>query len=186
VPEPGSSRWRRAAGLGYLDLATANGIIVQSRESGNWRPQDFGLWNPGSHTMRALGRGLAVIAADIPPGARYSLLAWRLAACRFPDNCLLDITNTATLATRTVRSSLPGGFAAGGAFSPDGTRLAAFPQTPPQGLVPGYARLALIDTRTGVVQVAPRPRITLGPDIGGALWLLDGWQLIAGPGTPDS
>lgn len=170
------------AGLGDAGLATANGVIVQSRESSSWRPQVFGLWKPGSRTVRVLGRALAVIAAYTPPGGRYSLLAWLPAACPFPDNCLLKITNTATLATRTVRSPLRGGFAVGGAFSPDGTQLAVFPQTASRGLAPGYARLALVDVRTGAMRLAPRPRITLGQDLGWALWLPDGRQLIAGPG----
>ncbi|HEY6278532.1 MAG TPA: hypothetical protein VIX86_19635 [Streptosporangiaceae bacterium] len=168
-------------GLDYPGLATANGVIVQSRESGESYPQVFGLWNPGSHTVRVLGRALAIIAAYTPPGARSSLLAWLPAACPFPDNCLLNITSTATLATRTVRSPMPGGFAIGGAFSPDGTQLAVFPQTLPHGMAPAYARLALVVPRTGAVRVAPRPRITLGEDLGWALWLPDGRHLIVGP-----
>jgi hypothetical protein len=172
-----------SAMLGYSGLATANGVIVQSRESASWRPQVFGLWDPGSGTVDVLGKGLAVIGAYTPAGARYSLLAWLPAVCRFPDNCLLKITNTATLATRTVRSPLPGGFAAGGAFSPNGTQLAVFPQTAPHGMAPGSARLALVDPRTGAMRVAPRPRVTLGMDIGWALWLPGGMHLIVGTGT---
>ena len=107
-------------------LATANGIIVQSAESSAWRARALGLWNPRSGKVEVIGRELAVIGAYTPPGGRYSLLAWLPAACPFPDNCLLKITNTATLTARTVRSPLPGGFAAGGAFSPGGTRLAVF------------------------------------------------------------
>ena len=141
------------------------------------------MWSPGSGTVKVLGRGLAVLGAYTAPEGRYSLLAWLPAVCRFPDNCLLKITNTASLATRTLRGPLPGGFAVGGAFSPDGTRLAVFPQTPPRGMVPGYARLALVDLSTGVVRVMPRPRITLGLDLGWALWLPDGRHLIVGTGT---
>ena len=172
-----------SAELGYDGLATANGVIVQSRESASWRPQVLAMWNPASGTVKVLGRGLAVLGAYTPPQRRYSLLAWLPSACRFPDNCLLKITNTASLATRTLRGPLPGGFAVGGAFSPDGTRLAVFPQTPPRGMVPGYARLALVDLSTGVIRVVPGPRITLGLDIGWAKWLPDGSHLIVGTGT---
>ena len=172
-----------SAELGYDGLATANGVIVQSRESASWRPQVLAMWNPASGKVKVLGRGLAALGAYTPPRGRYSLLAWLPAVCRFPDNCLLKITNTASLATRTLRGPLPGGFAVGGAFSPDGTRLAVFPQTPPRGMVPGYARLALVDLSTGVVRIMPRPRITLGLDIGWALWLPDGRHLIVGTGT---
>ena len=172
-----------SAELSYEGLATANGVIVQSRESGSWRPRVFGLWDPGSGTVDVLGRGLAVLGAYTAPEGRYSLLAWLPAVCRFPDNCLLKITNTASLATRTLRGPLPGGFAVGGAFSPDGTRLAVFPQTPHRGMAPGYARLALVDLSTGAARVVPKPRITLGLDIGWALWLPDGRYLIMGTGT---
>ena len=167
--------------FGDTGVATANGVIVQSVESPGRRPPVLAVWDPGSGRLKVLGRGLAVIGAYTPPRARYSLLAWLPAACPFPDNCLLKITNTATLATRTVRSPLPGGFAAGGAFSPDGTQLAVFPQTRPHGTAPGYARLALVDPRTGAVRFAPRPRITLGTDLGWALWLPDGRHLLVGP-----
>ena len=169
------------AGFGYSGLATANGVIVQSAESGASRPQRLAVWDPGTGRVAVLGRGLAVIGAYTQPGARYSLLAWLPAACPFPDNCLLKITNTATLATRTVRSPLPGGFAIGGAFSPDGTQLAVFPQTAPRGMAPGYAELALINLRTGAMRLASRPRITLGKDIGWALWLPGGTHLIMWP-----
>ena len=168
------------AGLGYSGLATANGVIVQSAESLTWRPQRLAVWNPGSGQVEVLGRGLAVIGAYTPPGARYSLLAWLPAGCPFPDNCLLKITNTATLATRTMRSPLPGGFALGGAFSPNGRQLAVFPQTRPRGMAPGYARLALVDLSTGTVQMASELRLPLGQDVGWALWLPDGRHLVAG------
>ena len=141
-------------------LATANGIIVQSAESSAWRARALGLWNPRSGKVEVIGRELAVIGAYTPPGGRYSLLAWLPAACPFPDNCLLKITNTATLTARTVRSPLPGGFAAGGAFSPGGTRLAVFLNNSPSRA----ARLALADPVTGAVRVARGPRLALGKD----------------------
>jgi hypothetical protein len=137
-------------------LATANGIIVQSGESPGWRAQSLGVWSPRSGKVEVIGRELAVIGAYTPPGARYSLL---------------KITNTATGSARTVRSPLPGGFAVGGAFSPDGTRLAAFPQT--------------TSGRTGPVRMARGPRLALGQDIAWARWLPDGTRLIVGMGTGD-
>jgi hypothetical protein len=112
---------------GFPDLATANGVIVVARPGGVWMQQRFGVWNPGSHTARVLGRAYSVIGACTPP------------ACD-----ALVITNTATGATRPVFSPLPGGFAQGGAFSPDGTQLAVFTQTLPHGTTPGQARLALV------------------------------------------
>ena len=164
-------------------LATANGIIVQSAESSAWRPRTLGVWDPRSGTVAVIGRELAVIGAYTPPGARFSLLAWLPAACPFPDNCLIRITNTATLSTRTVRSPLPGGFAVGGAFSPDGTQLAVFPQTAPRHAAPGSARLAIVSLATGAVRVAQVPRLALGTDFAWARWLPGGTHLIVGAGA---
>jgi len=166
------------AGLGYSGLATANGVIVQSGESTSWHPQVLAVWNPARGQVKVLGRGLTVLGAYTPPGARYSLLAWLPAACRFPDNCLLKITNTTTLATRTIRSPLPGGFAAGGAFSPGGTQLAVF-----LNAARGPGRLALVDVDTGTVRIARTPGLVFGMDIGWALWLPDGRHLIGGTGA---
>lgn len=177
--------WYLPGGDGLADLvsgaglATANGIVVQSREG--WDPGGsiLGLWNPDGGGVVVVGRALAVIDAYTPPGARYSLLAWIPAACRLPGNCPVKITNTVTLSTRTVRSPLPGGFAMGGAFSPTGTRLAAF-------LNAGTgqaARLALVDPVTGAVRVVPAPALGLGMDIAWARWLPDGARLIVGAGA---
>ena len=177
--------WYLPGGDGLADLvsgaglATANGIVVQSRDG--WDPGGsvLALWNPDRGRVVVIGRALAVIDAYTAPGARYSLLAWIPAACRLPGNCPVKITNTATLSTRTVRSPLPGGFAMGGAFSPAGTRLAVF-------LNAGTgraARLALVDPVTGAVRVVPAPALELGMDIAWARWLPDGRRLIVGAGA---
>jgi hypothetical protein len=181
--------WHLPGGDGLPDvisgsgLATAHGIIVQSAESPGLRARTIAVWNPRSGKVVVVGRGLAVIGAYTPPGARYSLLAWISAACPFPDDCLLKVTNTATGSARTVRSPLPGGFAVGGTFSPDGTRLAVFPQTLPRGMNPGSARLAIVNLITGAVRMARGPRLALGMDFAWARWLPDGTHLIVGTGT---
>ena len=153
--------------------------MVQSLDG--WSPGGsvLAVWSPGDGRVVVIGRAVAVIGAYTPPGARYSLLAWIPAGCRLPGNCPITITNTATLAARTVRSPLPGGFAMGGAFSPSGNRLAVF-------LNAGTgqaARLALVDPATGAIRVAPTPRLALGIDIAWARWLPDGSHLIVGAGT---
>ena len=160
-------------------LAVANGIIVQSQESPGQRAPVLAVWNPRSGKLKIIGRGRAVIGAYTPPGARYSLLAWLPAACPLPDNCLLKITNTVTGSARAVRSPLPGGFAMGGTFSPDGTRLAVF-----LNAASGHtARLALVNPGAGAVRVARSPRPVLGLDFGWARWLPGGTHLIVGAGT---
>jgi hypothetical protein len=175
--------WYLPGGDGLADvlsgagLATANGVVVQSAESPGPGGVVLGLWNPGHGQVAMVGRARAVIDAYTPPGGRYSLLAWLPAGCR--GSCAIEITNTATMAARTLRSPLPGGFAIGGAFSPDGTRLAVFPM-----IEPGQAaRVALADLATGTVTVAPAPRFALGEDIAWARWLPGGRDLIAGGGT---
>ncbi len=107
-------------------LATANGIVVQSRESPGVGARVIALWDPRTGQVKVIGRGRGVIDAYTPPGAPYSLLAWLPAACPPPGSCLIKITNSASLSTRTVRAPAGGLFTAGGAFAPGGSELAVF------------------------------------------------------------
>ena len=177
--------WYLPGGTGTADaiegagLATANGIVVQSVQDPGVGPRVIALWNPQSGKVRIVGRGRAVIDAYTAPGAADSLLAWLPAACPPPGSCLMKITDTASLSTRTVRAPARGLFAVGGAFSPSGGQLAAFATSESERT----ARLALIDLATGTVRVARRPVITLGEDVDWARWLPDGRQLIVGAGA---
>jgi hypothetical protein len=183
--------WYLPGGDGLADvvsgagLATANGIVVQSEQG--WGPGGsvLAIWNPDSGRVTVIGRAVGVIGAYTPPGARYSLLAWLSASCGFPGSCALEITNTATLSSRTVHSPLPRGFALGGAFSPSGAsraRLAVFLNAGSGSA----ARLALVDPATGALRVVPRPSLVLGEDVAWARWLPDGVHLIAGPSATGS
>ena len=160
-------------------LATANGIVVQSRESPGVGVRVIALWDPRTGQVKVIGRGRGVIDAYTPPGAPYSLLAWLPAACPPPGSCLIKITNSASLSTRTVRAPAGGLFTAGGAFAPGGSELAVFATSASQRT----ARLAVIDLATGTVRVASRPVITLGEDFDWARWLPDGRHLIIGAGA---
>ena len=177
--------WYLPGGDGTADalagegLATMNGIVVQSVESPGIAARLLALWNPRTGKVQLIGRGRGVIDAYTPPGARYSLLAWLPAACAPPGSCLMKITNTASLSTWTVRAPSSGLFSLGGAFSPDGSQLAAFVTGGSQRT----ARLALIDLAAGTVRLAGRPIITLGEDYDWARWLPDGRQLIIGAGA---
>ena len=177
--------WYLPGGDGLADLfsgaglATANGIVVQSQTGPGPGGLILGLWDPGRGRVAVIGRARAVVDAYTPPGAGYSLLAWLPAGCRAAGGCPLTITNTATMAARSVRSPLPGGFAMGGAFSPagsSGARLAVFLNAG-SGIT---GRLALVDPATGEMRIAPRPGLPLGEDIAWARWLPGGAQLIAG------
>ena len=160
--------------LSGAGLATANGVVVQPAQSPGPGGMVLGLWTPDHGQVARAGRARAVIDACTPPGGLCSLLAWLPVNC--PGSCAIEITSTATRAARTVRSPLAGGLAIGGAFSPDGNRLAVFPM-----IEAGQAaRVALADLAAGTVRVAPAPRLPPGEDIAWARWLPDGKDLIVG------
>jgi hypothetical protein len=171
--------WYLPGGDGLPDLvpgegiATANGVIVQSTEQSRWRPHLIGVWSPGTRAVRVLGRALTVIGAYTGRAAGYSLVAWLPAGCEAPGSCPLKITNTATGSTLTVRGPPRRGFAAGGAFSPDGGQLAVFVRSGQT------ARLALVDPVTGALRLARGIELRLGVDYCGAYWLPHGRLVVA-------
>ena len=178
------SGWYLPGGDGVADpvagqgLDTANGILVQSKESPGVSARRIAVWNPRTGTVEVIGRARAVIDAYTPPGARFSLLAWLPAGCRPPGGCLVKITDTASGAVTTARSPSAGGFAVGGAFSPDGSRLAVFVNAPSGR----SARLALVDPATGGLRFARTHALPLGVDYGWARWIASG-RLLAGTAT---
>ena len=156
----------------------AGGILVESGSQRTGRHTVMAVWDPDTGALKAIGRDITVMAASTPPGAHYSLLAWRPARCSAGQNCPLRITNTATLATKTVRSPLHHGFASGAAFSPGGTQLAVFVNR--NFLGTGAVQLAIIDARTGAMRLAGAVRLGIGEDSAWALWLPDGSHLLTG------
>jgi hypothetical protein len=188
---PGAARlltlpagWYLPAGAG---MAVGDGVVVQSRPELSLRhPQLVAVWHPRTGKVSVLGRGVgaspgpgALISAYTPPGADGGLLAWMPAACRYPTGCPVRITSTATLASHTLHSPRPGGFALGGAFSPDGRQLAVFVNLGP-GTGGGLVQLALVNTRTGSLHLVPGARLRIGEDVAWVRWLPGGRQLIAG------
>jgi hypothetical protein len=165
------------------DQAVAGGVVVVSRPGGPVaRSWNLAVWNPGLGGVRIIGRGGAVVmGAYTPPGGGYSLLAWQPAGCLSGD-CPIEITDTATMATVTVRSPLRHGFTTfRAAFSPDGSRLAVFART--VGLDPLQANgseLALADTRTGAVRLVAGAGLDTPEDAGWVIWLPGGTRLLAG------
>ncbi|MGH3255624.1 MAG: hypothetical protein ACRDOU_09490 [Streptosporangiaceae bacterium] len=166
------------------DQAVAGGVVVVSRPGGpaarSWK---LAVWNPGRGGVRIVGRGAGaeVMGAYTPPGARYSLLAWQPAGCPSGD-CPIEITNTATMATVTVRSPLHHGFTTlRAAFSPDGSRLAVFARTASlDSLRANGSELGLADTRTGAVRLVGGASLDTPEDAGWVLWLPGGTRLLAG------
>ena len=157
---------------------TAGGILVESGGQTARAHTVMAVWDPKTGALKAIGRDIVVMAASTPPGARHSLLAWLPARCAAGQNCPLRITNTATLATKTVRSPLHHGFAAGAAFSRGGTQLAVFVNG--NNLGTGAVQLAMVDTGTGALRLAGAVRLGIGEDRAWALWLPGGKYLLTG------
>jgi hypothetical protein len=173
-------------------LAVAGGIVVQqSSLQNNPRPTGLGIWNPGTGKVAVLGEvtsaDFGVIGAVTLPGSSRGLLAWIPASCgqRTGWRCI-EITNTATLSSVTVRSPSGSGFALGGAFSAGGRWLAAFVSTA-QGSRDAAAitRPVIVNARTGSVRVVPGARLTTGQNILWARALPGGNEFLAG-GTGSS
>lgn len=160
----------------------AGGIVVYSRDDLNDVPDNVraGIWNPATGQVRMLGKGL-IAAAYTPPGASYSLLVQVPEAGRFPQDLSLKITNTATLATVTIRSPLRYGFAISGApaFSPDGSQMAIFARTARLGSG-GMSKLEIFNTRTGAVRLVPHITVFTTEDAFWALWLAGGHRILVG------
>ena len=170
--------------LGDPDPLTANGFLVMSAPEQILRnPRTLALWNPSTGRVRTIGAVWKVIGTYTKSGARSSLIAWAPASCEIVRNCPLEITDSSTLATRSVYSPFGQGFEWGGGFSPDGAVLAAF--------VPGpfhlspTARLVLI-TGVGRIRAVPGVTINNGDALAWAEWFPDSSHLIVGGvGSPD-
>jgi hypothetical protein len=181
VPPAG---WYMSGLLG--NWSVAGGIVVYSSDADPSRhPVTLAAWNPATGTVKIIGRDLDVIDVYTPPDTAYSLLAWTPAGCA--RACPVGITNTSTLASLTVPSPNRYGFTYGGlfstgAFSPDGTRLAVFLNTtnPQDPYNEPISELAIVNTRTGALQLARAARLGTYEDAGWARWLPGSNQLIVG------
>jgi hypothetical protein len=162
-----------------ISIATANGVVVQSNDAqALTHPPDLAVWNPQTGQVKVIGRTVRnAIGAYTPRGADYTLLAWMPASCRFPF-CPIKITNTATLSSRALHSPLSYGFVLGGAFSPDGRRLAVFAISDGRKAGGETAELAIVSTATGAVRLIPKVRMTVGEDVDWVRWLPGSTRLV--------
>ncbi len=169
---------------GWAPTVAADGVIVYSSDSQNYVPPTAteGVWNPVTGQVRILGVGIEFFGVYTSPGARYSLFARASPSGDIAQDYSLRIYNTRTGVAVTVRSPLRYGFAAGGApaFSPDGTQMAVFVRTARLGSSTGMSQLAIINTRTGTVQVVPGTRLFTTEDAFWAMWLPGGQRILAG------
>jgi hypothetical protein len=159
--------------------SVAGGIVVYSSPATS-SPAADAIWNPETGRVTIIGSDLNVIDTYTPHGGRYSLIAWT--SSRF-----LGVTNTATMASLTIRSPNRWGFTYGGlftsgAFSPDGAYLVAFlnttnPQDPSSEPV---SEPAVLDTRTGALRLVQAARLGTYEDAAWSRWLPGGHQFIVG------
>jgi hypothetical protein len=174
--------WYMSGDLGNWPVA--GGIVVYSVPADHGRhPSTVAVWTPGTGHVKIIGRDLGIIDAYTPRGASYSLLAWT-------SHGVLGITNTATLASLTVRSPRRYGFTYGGlfssgAFSPDGTRLAVFVNTtnPQNPYITPYSVLGIVNTGTGALRLVHATHLVTTEDVAWARWLPGDNRLIAGAGA---
>jgi hypothetical protein len=164
-----------------IGLADGGITVIRNGDRADAFSAGLGIWYPRTGRLQVIGNGGGVIAGYTPRNARYSMLAWAPSACLRGD-CMIKITNTATMATVTVRSPLHHGFTdPGAAFSPDGTQLAVFVRRASiSSRWPNHSELALVSTRTGAVRVARAVKLETQEDAGWVLWLPGGRRLLAG------
>jgi hypothetical protein len=168
----------------YPDVAVAGGIMVSSRHR-------MGILQIGSGRVRVIAAGPAdsgraadwPIGAYTPHGASYSLLAWSgPPGCRWP-HCSVEITNTRTGHTVTVRSPLRLGFVSSlhaGSFAQRSPQLAEFVHVNNPLGNDGSSELAIINASTGAVRLDPLVRMTTTEDAAWVIWLPGGSRLLAG------
>jgi hypothetical protein len=156
------------------------GIVVSASDYRSGPRAAIAVWTPRTGQVKIIGTGLPWAAAT-PHAAHYSLLAWTHASCTILD-CPIEITNTSTLATVTVRSPLGYGFTEGdGVFSPDGKRLALFARRASlNSSRANQSELAIVSTGTAAVRLVPAAHLLTQEDAGWAAWLPGGQRLLAG------
>jgi hypothetical protein len=159
-------------------VAVADGGVVVKADFGH----EMAIWSTSTGQLKPIGKGSPMIAYT-PHSGRYSLLAWSPDGCADQASCMVNITNTATLATVRVVSPLHHGFSEAGpdgvAFSQDGRRLAVFARTAPLSSNT-VSELAIINTRAGTLSLVRSVRLHTLEDGDWALWLPGGQRLLAG------
>ena len=172
--------WYVNAGSGYSNpIAVQQGILVQSTLAQVAPQARLGLWRLGAERVTRLGSDWGLIDAHTTVGGHTSLLAWLPAACSPDPRCPLLITDTRTGKSLRIHSPLPYGFDVGGAFSPDGARLAVFVKTN-SGTVNPAMQLAFVDTSDGSIRLVPGVQGEIGESVGWARWLPGGTNVLAG------
>lgn len=177
------SGWFVTGGHG---LGVGDEIVLQSNSDANSSaPSTIGLWSVGTKRVRSVGKVSAeprpwVIGAFTGKGRHFGTLAWIPFRCSGRPGCPIELTDTASLRSRAVHPPPGHAFVDGGAFSPDGRRLAAFVYGPPKH-GETEAALAIVDLASGRLRLVPRDHFPLGENIAWAVWLSEDELLAEGP-----
>ena len=184
VLRPPAGWFMSRLGAGWAPTVAAGGVIVSSSDSQNYVPPTAteGIWNPATGQVRILGVGIVIFGVYTSPGAHYSLIAWAPPSRGIAQDYSLRISSTLTGATVSVRSPLHYGFVAAGApaFSPGGTQMAVFVRTASLGTSNGMSQLAIVNTRTGTVQLVSGTELFTTEDAFWAMWLPHSQRILAG------
>lgn len=172
--ELGSSRVVRRAALPALFSPvadTAAGLVATRSTDGG---TELWIWDTRSRRLgRRLGEGglLGVI------GAKPHVVAWTPGCSQ--GSCPLHLTEPATgkdVGVEPVRGTFS--YLGGGAFSPDGARLAAFAPVSNQ-----RAALVIVDVASRTARRISGSEVATGEPIGAAGWSSDGrWLFFSGLG----
>jgi hypothetical protein len=158
--------------------AISSGILLE--QSANELTRDLVSWDPMSGVLSKIGTDNRVIDTYTNPHRSVSKIA-ETSCASGNSPCWLLITDTITSTTLRVDSPVPGsGFYAGGAFSPDGSELAAFIATN-EGTSNPAARLGIVDVDTGALRLIEGSDVSVGEPYGYASWSPSGaWLFFDG------
>ncbi len=183
--------------LTYPPRSTASGIVVQkvtapmSPSASPTASPSFAIWNPRTGSIgHVLDLGAWLIDTTTADG--HATVAWLRQLrghCFYPGgDCQLVLTDLTTGLDRVIAPTGRLGFIGGGAFSPDGTKIAAFIH-PDHILGPGLngqvMKLVIVDVATGTVRPVPGSIAEYGEPYGFATWSPDGrWVFFGGFAQP--
>ena len=198
--------WPVPDGYDVPSFAVSNGIVL-TRSQGFTTPGPWpvAVWNPVTGTLDQIGTteqgaivgyaggGHGLLATEVDSG-RSTQGVWRYHGHTVQGEFQLDdlvITDTVT-GSRVLVPAPAGtlGFIGGGAFSPDGSELAAFVQLNHvlgPGLNGQVMELVVIDTATGQLHQIPGSWTEFGESFGFATWSPNSrWVFFGGIVTPNS
>jgi WD40-like Beta Propeller Repeat len=184
--------------LTYPPRSTASGIVVEKVIAAPIGPSasltaapTLAIWNPRTGSIgHVLDLGAGLIDTTTADG--HTTVAWLRALrghCFYPrGDCQLVLTDLTTGLDRVIAPTGSLGFLGGGAFSPDGTKIAAFIH-PGHILGPGLngqvMKLVIVDVATGIVRPVPGSIAEYGEPYGFATWSPDGrWVFFGGFSQP--